>query len=223
MNKTAIKNFSIWARNKLISDVRYQAGLIGITEAGISNKLPQSVGMTEFYDIGTDTPYQITGDAIKQRENLIRLLNNKTKESNYKTAYKYILEEVAYTWFNRLIAIRFMEINDYLPGHCRILSSENAGKLEPDIVSDPFNSGLTLSSQETAALNEMRVNNDLDGMFKLLFVKTCNSLNPILPGLFEETADYTELLLNLSIVDQDGVISRLSSRTLQNSILGECR
>lgn len=209
MNKTAIKNFSIWARNKLISDVRYQAGLIGITEAGISNKLPQSVGMTEFYDIGTDTPYQITGDAIKQRENLIRLLNNKTKESNYKTAYKYILEEVAYTWFNRLIAIRFMEINDYLPGHCRILSSENAGKLEPDIVSDPFNSGLTLSSQETAALNEMRVNNDLDGMFKLLFVKTCNSLNPILPGLFEETADYTELLLNLSIVDQDGVISRL--------------
>ena len=132
MNKTAIKNFAIWARNKLIADVRYQAGLIGITESGISNKLPQSVGMTEFYDIGTDTPYQITGDAIKQRENLVRLLNAKTKESNYKTAYKYVLEEVAYTWFNRIIATRYMEVNDYLPTRTRVLSSETPGKVEPD-------------------------------------------------------------------------------------------
>ncbi|PWJ70543.1 N-6 DNA methylase [Ruminococcaceae bacterium R-25] len=209
MNKTAIKNFAIWARNKLIADVRYQAGLIGITEDGISNKLPQSVGMTEFYDIGTDTPYQITGDALKQRENLVRLLNNKTKESDYKTAYKYILEEVAYTWFNRLIAVRFMEVNDYLPGHIRVLSSESSGKLEPDIVSDPFSSNLVFNQQEVSLINEMKKNNDLDGLFKVLFVKTCNSLNSILPGLFEETADYTELLLNLSIIDQDGVVFRL--------------
>lgn len=209
MNKTAIKNFAIWARNKLIADVRYQAGLIGITDAGISNKLPQSVGMTEFYDIGTDTPYQITGDAIKQRDNLVRLLNNKARESNYKTAYKYILEEVAYSWFNRLIAIRFMEVNDYLPGHIRVLSSESDGKLEPDIVSDPFNSDLSFNQKEVSSITEMKQNNDLDGLFKVLFIKTCNSLNLKLPGLFEETADYTELLLNLSIVDQDGVISRL--------------
>lgn len=209
MNKTAIKNFAIWARNKLIADVKYQAGLIGITENGISSKLPQSVGMTEFYDIGTDTPYQITGDAIKQRDNLVRLLNNKAHESNYKTAYKYILEEVAYSWFNRLIAIRFMEVNDYLPGHIRVLSSESDGKLEPDIVSDPFNSDLSFSQQEISAVTEMKKNNELDGLFKVLFIKTCNSLNTILPGLFEETADYTELLLNLSIVDQDSVVSRL--------------
>ena len=209
MNKTAIKNFAIWARNKIIADVKYQAGLIGITENGISNKLPQSVGMTEFYDIGTDTPYQITGDAIKQRDNLVRLLNNKAHESNYKTAYKYILEEVAYSWFNRLIAIRFMEVNDYLPGHIRVLSSESDGKLEPDIVSDPFNSDLSFSQQEISAVTEMKKNNDLDGLFKMLFIKTCNSLNSLLPGLFEETADYSELLLNLSVVDQDGVVSRL--------------
>ena len=209
MNKTAIKNFAIWARNKLIADVRYQAGLIGITENGISNKLPQSVGMTEFYDIGTDTPYQITGDAIKQRDNLVRLLNNKANESNYKTAYKYILEEVAYSWFNRLIAIRFMEVNDYLPGHIRVLSSESDGKLEPDIVSDPFNSDLSFSQQDVSAITEMKKSNDLDGLLKVLFIKTCNSLNRILPGLFEETADYTELLLKLSVVDQDGVVSRL--------------
>ena len=209
MNKTAIKNFAIWARNKLIADVRYQAGLIGITENGISNKLPQSVAMTEFYDIGTDTPYQITGDAIKQRDNLVRLLNNKASESNYKTAYKYILEEVAYSWFNRLIAIRFMEVNDYLPGHIRVLSSESDGKLEPDIVSDPFNSNLSFSQQEVSSITEMKQNNNLDGLFKVLFIKTCNSLNSILPGLFEKTDDYTELLLNLSIVDQDGLVSRL--------------
>ena len=209
MNKTAIKNFAIWARNKLIADVRYQAGLIGITENGISNKLPQSVGMTEFYDIGTDTPYQITGDAIQQRDSLVRLLNSKTKESNYKTAYKYILEEVAYSWFNRLIAIRFMEVNDYLPGHIRVLSSGSDGKLEPDIVSDPFNSDLSFNQTEVSSITEMKKNNDLDGLFKILFVKTCNSLNSILPGLFEETSDYTELLLNLSVVDKDGVVSRL--------------
>ena len=108
MNKTAIKNFAIWARNKLIADIQYRAGLMGITADGIKDPLPQSTGTMEFYDIGTAEPYAITGEAIPQRKKLAEVIRRKEKDSNYATAYKYILEEVAYTWFNRLIAIRFM-------------------------------------------------------------------------------------------------------------------
>ena len=117
MNKSAIKNFAIWARNKLIADISYRAGLIGITAEGISTALSQSTVDTEFYDIGTDKPYSIAKEKIEQRRKLVEVIRSKEKDSDYKTAYKYIIEEVAYTWFNRLIAIRFMEVNDYLPSH----------------------------------------------------------------------------------------------------------
>ena len=115
MNKTAIKNFAIWARNKLIADVSYDARLIGITEDGIAKPLPQSFGGTQFFDIGTAEPYSISGEAVRQRDKLIEVIQQKEKDTDYKTAYQYVIEEVAYTWFNRLIAIRFMEVNDYLP------------------------------------------------------------------------------------------------------------
>lgn len=133
MNKAAIKNFAIWARNKLIADVSYDARLIGITEDGIAKPLPQSFGGTQFFDIGTAEPYSISGEAVRQRDKLIEVIQQKEKDTDYKTAYQYVIEEVAYTWFNRLIAIRFMEVNDYLPSHIRVLSSES-GKLEPDLV-----------------------------------------------------------------------------------------
>ena len=147
MNKTAIKNFAIWARNKLIADIQYRAGLMGITAQGIKNALPQSTYNMEFYDIGTAEPYSITGEAIRQREKLVEILRQKEADSDYPTAYKYILEEVAYTWFNRLIAIRFMEVNDYLPSHIRVLSSE-PGKVEPDLVTTPFDAELDFTPAE---------------------------------------------------------------------------
>ena len=108
MDKTAIRNFAIWARNKLISDVAYRAGLMGITADGIADKLPQSTNNVQFYDIGASEPYQITGNEIAQRSNLAFLIKRKAKTSDYATAYTSIIEEVAYTWFNRLIAVRFM-------------------------------------------------------------------------------------------------------------------
>lgn len=80
MNKTAIKNFAIWARNKLIADISYRAGLMGITADGIQNALPQSTGTTEFYDIGTSEPYAIAGDAVKQRRHLVELIRAKKKK-----------------------------------------------------------------------------------------------------------------------------------------------
>ena len=208
MNKTAIKNFAIWARNKLIADIQYRAGLMGITADGIKDPLPQSTGTMEFYDIGTSEPYAISGEAIPQRKKLAEVIRRKEKDSNYATAYKYILEEVAYTWFNRLIAIRFMEVNDYLPSHIRVLSSES-GKIEPDLVTTPFDAELSFTSAEEETVLRLKNENKLDELFRLLFIKQCNALNEILPALFEKTSDYTELLLNLSVVDQEGVVYHL--------------
>lgn len=208
MNKTVIKNFAIWARNRLIADIKYRAGLMGITENGISNALPQSGSATEFYDIGTAEPYAINGEEIKQRRTLVDVIRAKEKESDYAVAYKYIIEEVAYTWFNRLIAVRFMEVNDYLPSHMRALSSES-GKTEPDIVTNPFDAELNLTSAEEEKIIALKRDNKLDEAFRMLFIKQCNALNEILPALFEKTSDYTELLFNLSVIDQDGVVYHL--------------
>ena len=208
MNKTAIKNFAIWARNKLIADVSYDARLIGITEDGIVKPLPQSFGGTQFFDIGTAEPYSISGEAVRQRDKLIEVIQQKEKDTDYKTAYQYVIEEVAYTWFNRLIAIRFMEVNDYLPSHIRVLSSES-GKLEPDLVTTPFDAELPFTAEEEAQIFQLKQDNKLDEAFRILFLKQCNALNEILPALFEKTKNYTELLLSLSVIDQDGVVYHL--------------
>ena len=208
MNKTAIKNFSIWARNKLITDIQYRAGLMGITADEIKRALPQSTKENEFYDIGSAEPYAITGEAIKQRRSLVDVINRKAEETNYKTAYKYIIEGVAYTWFNRLIAVRFMEVNDYLPSHIRVLSSDS-GKMEPDLVTTPFEAELDFTEEEKQTIIRLKNDNDLDECFRMLFIKQCNALNEILPSLFEKTADYTELLLNISAIDKDGVVYHL--------------
>ena len=208
MNKTAIKNFAIWARNKLIADVSYDARLIGITEDGIAKPLPQSFGGTQFFDIGTAEPYSISGEAVRQRDKLIEVIQQKEKDTDYKTAYQYVIEEVAYTWFNRLIAIRFMEVNDYLPSHIRVLSSES-GKLEPDLVTTPFDAELPFTTEEETQIFQLKQDNKLDEVFRILFLKQCNALNEILPALFEKTKNYTELLLSLSVIDQDGVVYHL--------------
>lgn len=208
MNKAAIKNFAIWARNKLIADIQYRAGLMGITVHGIRSALPQSTKETEFYDIGTAKPYAIMGEAIKQRRSLVDVIEQKTNETSYQTAYKYIMEGVAYTWFNRLIAVRFMEINDYLPSHIRVLSS-GSGKMEPDLVTTPFDADLIFSDKEKQEIIRLKNENNLDECFRLLFIKQCNALGEILPALFEKTADYTELLLNISAIDKEGVVYHL--------------
>lgn len=208
MNKTAIRNFAVWARNKLIADVSYHAGLLGITKNGISKALSQSTKDVEFYDIGTAEPYAIRGEEILQRKSLVNAIRAKEKDSNYVTAYNSLMEEVAYTWFNRLIAVRFMEVNDYLPEHVRVLSSES-GKQEPDIVTTPFDAELFFAEGEQQKIIQMKNDNKLDEVFRILFIKQCRELSRILPRLFERTNDYTELLLSLSFIDQEGVVYHL--------------
>lgn len=119
------------------------------------------------------------------------------------------MEEVAYTWFNRLIAIRFMEVNDYLPSRVRVLSSNSQGKSEPDIVTTPDDTDMEFSAYEQDRIMQLKDENKLDELFRMLFIKQCNKLNEVLPGLFEKTSDYTELLLNISFTDQEGIVKHL--------------
>lgn len=210
MDKTAIKNFSIWARNKLIADITYKAGLLGITEESIKDALPQSTQDAEFYDIGTKEPYAIHGEEIKQRKELVSVIRKKASQLEYKDAYRIMIEEVAYTWFNRLIAIRFMEVNDYMPAHIRVLSSESGTKLEPDLVTTPFDAEIEFTQQETEHILQLKNDNQVDALFRFLFIKQCNALNAYLPKLFEKTSDYTELLLNVSVTDRDGIVYHLT-------------
>lgn len=207
MNKTALKNFAIWARKKLISDITYSAGLLAVNENGIGEPLPQSRSDLQLFDIGTKDYAEVKGERISQRNSLVSAIRAKAEElDNYKVAFEYIVEEVAYTWFNRMIAIRFMEVNGYLP--IRVLSSES-GKHEPDIVTTPFDAGLEFTGEESGRIYELRDNNRLEELFRMLFIRECNHLHDILPELFEATNDYSELLLSLSYTDKDGVVFHL--------------
>lgn len=209
MNKTAIKNFAVWARNKLISEITYKASLVGISEKGISAPLPTSTDNIQFFDIGTGKPTEIMNEEVKQRASLVARIKDKEKTSDYKTAFQFVMEEVAYTWFNRLVAIRFMEVNEYLPSKIRVLSSEMSGKAEPDMVTTPFDTDMEFSAYETDHIMQLKDENKLDELFRMLFIKQCNKLNEVLPELFEKTNDYTEYLLNISFTDKDGIVSHL--------------
>ena len=210
MNKTAIRKFAEWAREKLIEDIKYKAGTVGITANGIAEKLPQSTSDTYFYDVGTKDYAKISGIEIKQRDALVKAIQ--TKERSYKSyqeAFENVIEEVAYTWFNRLIAIRFMEVNDYLPSGVRVLSSENKSKKEPDLVTTPFDTDLEFTSYEQDRIIQLKDDNKLDELFRMLFIKQCNKLHDILPELFEKTDDYSELLLTIKFTDPEGIILHL--------------
>ncbi len=148
----------------------------------------------------------ISGAEIQQRNALLSAIRAKEKTTDYKTAFRNVVEEVAYTWFNRLIAVRFMEVNDYLPSRVRVLSSTNPNKLEPDFVTTPFETDLEFSPYEKDVVLQLKDQNKLDELFRMLFIKQCNKLSQILPELFEQISDYTELLLTISFTDKDGVI-----------------
>ena len=210
MNKTAVKSFAVWARRKLISEITYRAGLLGVTENGAAEPLPQSTKDLQFFDVGTKKTAEVQGEEIAQRGALVAAIQSKARDMDYKAAFQSVAEEVAYTWFNRMAAIRFMEVNDYLPSRIRVLSSENPGKLEPDFVTTPFDAGLDLTPAERDRVLRLKDENRLDELFRMLFIKQCNKLHELLPELFEATSDYTELLLTLSFTDKDGVVYHLT-------------
>ena len=209
MDKPAIKKFAVWARNKLIADTKYRAGLVGVTETTVAEPLPQSNESVQFFDVGLPQPYRIEGDAVTQRQRFVAELNKETaKQGSYTAAYQTVVDKVAYTWFNRLIAVRYMEVNDLLPSRMRVLSSAD-GRAEPQIVTSPFDAVLDYTPAEQQQIVALKNDNKLDEAFRLLFLKQCAALGDCLPRLFEQVDDYMPLLLALSFTDKDGVVCHL--------------
>ena len=199
MDKTAIKTFAINSRKKLMEDVEYKMSLVGIDKDNIYEPISSANGI-ETYQLGGSTN-NIYDNDISKRERLVKEVKQK--------GFENVVEEVAYTWFNRIIAIRFMEINNFLPTKTRVLSSETAGKIEPDIITEALDVDLDYTQEDKELIFKLKDENKLDELFRFLFIKQCNKLNEILPGLFEKTDDYLELLLNISFTNEDGVVRQL--------------
>lgn len=200
MNKNAIKKFAIEARKKLIASVSDRAGMLGITAEGCSEPISKGIDF-EVYKTVAGTEVTLGRTQCEQRRKL--------KEQIEARGFEAVVEEVAYTWFNRICAIRFMEVNDYLPTRVRVLSSEKEGKNEPDIVTQAPDVDLDFTEKEKEYILDCKMNNKLDELFKMLFIKQCNKLSEILPELFEATEDYTEMLLNISYTNKDDIIHML--------------
>ena len=198
MDKSAIRNFSIEARKILMKSAETEAGFYGVTRKGCNNPI-QKGNDFEVYETLAGTENRIYGSDIKKRANLVEAVET--------LGFDQVIEETAYTWFNRIIAIRFMEVNDYLPTRVRVLSSETRSNT-PDIVMQSLDVDLNMTPDELEKVQKAKDENRYDDAFRMLFVKQCNELNAILPGLFEKTDDYMELLLKLSYTS-DGVVRML--------------
>ena len=189
MDKTAIKNFSIWARNTLMNDVRASLAMIGITEKGISNPLPASTREIQYFDIGSTQPSSIVGYDIISRNAILTRLK---QEKDYSVAFKNLIESTASSWFNRLIALRYMEVNDHFDDGLRVLSS-STGLKDPDLLSTPFDSDIDFSEREKNKVRELMNGNQMDELFRYLLFKRCNQLYKVLRG-----ASLKEVVTHLS-------------------------
>ena len=203
MNKNAIKKFAIEARKKLIDSVTDKAGMLGITEKSCSEPITKGSDF-EVYQTVAGTEVTLNKRQCEQRRRLVSQIESR--------GFEAVVEEVAYTWFNRICAIRFMEVNDYLPNRVRVLSSEKEGKMEPDLVTQAPDVDLDLTAQEKEEIINWKMSGtseDTDKLYCKLFLKQCHQLHDILPGLFEADSDYMELLFGISYTNKDDVIYML--------------
>ena len=187
MDKNAIKKFAVWARTELIARVSLKGVEYGITEDNIEDANADSVGGKV-----------LTADEKKQRQALIAEINDK--------GYKQVMEEVAYTWFNRFSAMRFMEVNGYLPSHVRVFTDEE-NNFKPQIITEAIH--LDLDGLDMEKVYELKDAEKTEELYKYLLIVQCNALNKILPGMFQKIADYTELLLPDNLLREGSVIQQM--------------
>ncbi|WP_127848552.1 BREX-1 system adenine-specific DNA-methyltransferase PglX [Lacticaseibacillus hulanensis] len=209
MDKHVIEKFAVNARKHLIEEIKLRLAQLGIDDKGASDKEDRSTREAEFY-ARQDRP--LTGDEISWRRAIVDRLNKAAKSDKWSVAYNDLVEEVAYTWFNRIVAIRFMEVNDYLPSHVRVLSSAD-GRNEPDIMTEamaiPDDLG-GFSAAEKQLYDDAWATQEpakMDSLYRMLFLKQVDALNQNLPKLFENTDDYMKLLFTPSY--NNGVIKAL--------------
>ena len=187
MDKNAIKKFAVWARTELIARVSLKGVEYGITEDNIEDANADSVGGKV-----------LTADEKKQRQALIAEINDK--------GYKQVMEEVAYTWFNRFSALRFMEVNGYLPSHVRVFTDEE-NSFKPQIITEAIH--LNLDGLDMEKVYELKDAEKTEELYKYLLIVQCNALNKVLPGMFQKIADYTELLLPDNLLREGSVIQQM--------------
>lgn len=187
MDKNAIKKFAVWARTELIARVSLKGVEYGITEDNIEDANADSVGGKV-----------LTADEKKQRQALIAEINDK--------GYKQVMEEVAYTWFNRFSALRFMEVNGYLPSHVRVFTDEE-NNFKPQIITEAIH--LELDGLDMEKVYELKDAEKTEELYKYLLIVQCNALNKILPGMFQKIVDYTELLLPDNLLREGSVIQQM--------------
>ena len=189
MNKSAIQRFAIWARTELIAQVSQRAYQYGITKDGYGEQNAVTVGGRA-----------LSTDEQRQRKELVDQIRSK--------GYTQVMEEVAYTWFNRFIALRFMEVNNYLPSHIRVFS-DSTGAFKPEILNDVLHLDLPGLNKEKVA--EYIESNQTEDLYRYLLLTQCNALNESLPLMFERMGGFTELLLPNNILKEEGILGRMLS------------
>ena len=187
MNKTAIQKFAIWARTELIEQVAQRAYQYGIDAKEYGDASADSIGGR-----------LLTAEEKAQRRELIQQIDAK--------GYEQVMEEVAYTWFNRFIALRFMEVNNYLPSHIRVFS-DASGAFKPEILNDVLH--LDLPGLDSGKVAEYIESNDTEALYRYLLLTQCNALNSALPVMFERMGGYTEMLLPNNILKPDSVLGHM--------------
>lgn len=187
MNKNAIQKYAVWARNELIEQVEQRAYQYGISDKGCGDENAAVIAGRVLSD-----------DEERQRREFVALI----KEHGYQQA----VEEVAYTWFNRFVALRFMEVNDYLPTHIRVFS-DAGGNFNPEILKDVLH--LDLPGLDKTKVSALLNANKTDELYRYLLLTQCNALGAALPEMFERLGNYTEMLLPNNILKQDSVLGRL--------------
>ena len=193
MDKNAIKKFAVWARRELIARVSQKAVQYGIEENSIVDGSADTIG-----------ELVLTVEQKKQRQALIAQIKEK--------GYQQVMEEVAYTWFNRLIALRFMEVNNYLPSHVRVFTDED-DNFKPQIITEAIHLELDgLDMEKVYALKEA---NQTEELYRYLLITQCNALNQVLPKMFQKISDYTELLLPDNLLREGSVIEQMLSQIPQ--------
>ena len=187
MNKNAIKRYAIWARNELIDRVSHRAAVYGITDEDHGDMNADSVNGSI-----------LTVTEKRQRQALIRKVNAQ--------GYQIVMEEVAFTWFNRFAALRFMEVNGYLPSHVRVFTNDE-GEFKPQMLTEAIH--LELDGLDRKIVYALEKTNRGEDLFKYLLITQCNALSAILPGLFQKIDDYTELLLPDFLLREGSVIQQM--------------
>lgn len=187
MNKNAIQKYAIWARNELIEQVKQRAYQYGINDKGYGDENAAII-----------SGRVLSADEKRQRTAFV----GEIKRNGFGQA----VEEVAYTWFNRFVALRFMEVNDFLPTHVRVFS-DATGDFNPEILKDVLH--LDLDGLDKAKVSELLNANKTEELYRYLLLTQCNALNTALPEMFEKLGSYTEMLLPNNILKPDSVLGRL--------------